>query len=72
MSCAWQRLPSNKAINNSGSRYTGRGSVIIAFETIVSFEPDPTMNEYTLQFGPVRTCFKGSITVTKPRIVAIK
>lgn len=68
---AWKTIPSNAAINNSGSRYRGKGSVIIAFETIAAFEPDPTINRKTFAYGPVRSCLPGSIFVSNPRIVKI-
>ena len=66
---AWRSCPSSQAINYSGARFVGSGSVIISFRTNAAFEGDPEINRQTYPYGPVRTYIPGAIKVTDVHIV---
>ena len=51
---AWKRIPSIEAINESGAKYVGEGSVIIAFTTMAPFEPDFSVNMAVSKYILVR------------------
>ena len=61
--------PALEAVNNSGARFIGSGSVTISFRTHAAFVPDPKINRQTRPYRPVRTCFPGAIRVTDIHIV---
>ena len=63
---AWKSLPDHKAVNISGAR----GDVVISFRTNAAFEKDPgVIDKHALRFGPVRSVFKGPITIWDVKIV---
>ena len=66
---AWKLPLTLEAVNNSGARFIGSGSVTISFRTNATFVPDPEIDGQTRPYKPVRTYFPGAIRVTDIHIV---